>query len=214
MKVLGLDLSTSMGFAVLEGRLSDDLPAVLEYGTVELPQSILAYGSYPFCYLSAAAEIQRQVIRLIELHNPKVVVIEETNLGKNRYAQKALEFIHCLVVQWLSTNFPGRTVYLSSSAWRQALGLSMSKDDKKANSKISKMKKESKQEDGKIDLKKFNELKKASGIKGKITKKHIALRYVNDIYHINLKTKDNDQADAICLALAFFKNATPCDGVL
>lgn len=213
MKVLALDMSTKMGFAVLDGRVSDALPKLLTYGKSELPQSILAYGTYPFCYLSAALEIQSQVIQLVELHNPNVVVIEETNLGKSRYAQKALEFIHCLVVQWLSTHFSGRTVYLSSSSWRQALSLGMNKDDKKNNSKISKMKNESKKEDGTLDVKKFNELKKSSGIRGKVTKKHVALRYVQDVYGLNLKTKDNDQADAICLALAFFKNAVPCDGV-
>lgn len=206
-------MSTKMGFAVLDGHISEALPKLVAYGKAELPQAILAYGTYPFCYLNAALEIQSQVIKLVELHQPNVVVIEETNLGKSRYAQKALEFIHCLVVQWLSANFSGRTVYISSSAWRQALSLEMSKDDKKNNSKISKIKKESKGADGKLDLKRFNEMKKVSGIRGKVTKKHVALRYVGDVYGLKLKAKDNDQADAICLALAFFKHATPCDGV-
>lgn len=213
MKVLALDMSTSMGVALLERPNPDSEPKIVYYGTRSLPQTVLAYGSYPFCYVNAAYGIQAHVIELIELHKPDVVVIEETNLGKNRYSQKMLEFIHCIVVQWLSTNFSGRTVYISSSIWRQTLGLQMTKDEKKRNSSLSKLKKQSKDQDGKVDLKKFNELKKASGIRGKVTQKHVALRYVDTVYGIKLKTKDNDQADAICLALAFFMGATPCDGI-
>ncbi|NBT57364.1 hypothetical protein EBT16_01125 [bacterium] len=202
-----------MGFSVLEKPTSDSEPKILHFGTCSLPQTVLAYGSYPFCYVNAALEIQSHVISLVQLHKPDVIVIEETNLGRNRYSQKMLEFIHCVVAQWLSVNFSGRTVYISSSVWRQKLGLQMTKDDKKRNSNINKIKKQSKDENGKIDLKKFNQLKKTSGFRGKVTQKHIALRYVDTVYGIKLKSKDNDQADAICLALAFFMGATPCDGM-
>lgn len=208
-------MSTSMGFALLDGHLNwETAPSLVERDIFVLPKTIVAYGPYPFCYLKAALKVRNKVVQLIKLHSPDVVVIEETNLGKNRYSQKVLEFIHCLVVEWLAKNFSGKTVYLSSSSWRHALRLGMNKDERKNNSTISEMKKASRSEDGKLDLAKFKQLKKASGIRGKITKKHVALRYVNELYGLKLKPKDNDQADAICLALAFLKNAVPCDGVL
>lgn len=149
-----------------------------------------------------AAQLYELVIRF----QPDVVIIEETNLGKSRYAQKTLEFIHKSLLFQLRA-FPGKVIYFSSSSWRQALGLTMTKEDKKNNARLSKAKKYATEMGVKLD-------KKALGVRGKINKKHLALRYVNDTFNLTLKVKDNDAADAICLAAAYLKGATPCDGVM
>lgn len=196
MRVLGLDLSSKTGWALLEdGKLTDR-------GLIELGQPILSFGSYPDNFLRAAGkQAEATFFKVLDL-KPDVLIIEETNLGKNRYAQKFLEFLHCWFLQLLGVQ---KVVYLSSSAWRKALELSMSTEDRKNNTKLSKAKKYAAYTGQKLD-------KTALGVKGRINKKHLAVRYVNATYNLNLKMKDNDVADAICLAAAYLAGAEQCDG--
>jgi hypothetical protein len=205
MKVLGLDISTSAGWAFLEDA------QLVSFGHIGLKKTVHEYGSYPWNYLDAANEMATLLFEKVQVINPDMIVIEETNLGKSRYSQKLLEFIHLSLMSRLSIwrdMRPGRSVvYLSSSTWRQALGLQMSKEDKRNNAKLSKAKKIATESGAKLD-------KKALGVRGKINKKHLALRYVNETYGLNLKVKDNDAADAICLGAAFLRGAEPCDGVM
>ena len=223
MKILSLDLSTSTGYALVEGVEGDKKPTILEKGTLVLEKPVLTYHrNYPWNYLFAADAIISQVDGLVNIidanHGINVVVIEETNLGKNRYAQKTLEWIHHGVVSLLlsKTKYGVEVVYLSSSSWRQALGLTMTKDDKKNNKRLSDAKVRAKviAQQQNISLPKaLAALKKEMGIRGKVNKKHVALRWVNDTYGLNLKQKDDDIADAICIAVAALNKATPCDGI-
>lgn len=204
MKVLGLDISTSAGWASHE----DARPVV--FGYHELDKTIHEFGSYPWNYLYASEAMAKFLFDKVLEYDPDVVVVEETNLGKSRYAQKILEFTHRALLSKLDDwRMKGdrKVIYLSSSSWRQALGLVMSKEDKKNNAKLSKAKKLSAEHGLKLD-------KKSLGIRGKVNKKHLALRYVNETYKLTLKVKDNDAADAICLTAAFLKGANPCDGVM
>lgn len=215
MKVLALDLSTKTGYALFEShfvegsqRVSE--PKLVEHGQVLLGQPILAYGPYPWCFVTAAERIGAGIHELATCYLPDVFVIEETNLGRNRYSQKALEFIHFSVLKEINAYFKeigSKSIiyYISSSSWRKTLGLSLTKEDKKSNTKLSKAKSLAKSRNTKLD-------KKALGIKGRINKKHIALRFVNHNYNLNFKVKDNDTADAICLGLAYYRNAATCDG--
>ncbi|WNM70300.1 hypothetical protein [Myxococcus phage Mx1] len=203
MRVLGLDLSTRPGWSFFEG---DQL---VSFGNLSLDKTIYEYGMYPWNYVGATEDVGALLFdKVLEL-NPDVVVIEETNLGKSRYAQKTLEFIHLDVLRrlrrWMQERPDREVIYLSSSSWRQALGLQMSKEDKKNNAKLAKAKKKAEEWGVKLD-------KKAIGVKGKINKKHVALRFVNETFGLNLKVKQNDAADAICLAAAYIAGATPCDG--
>jgi Holliday junction resolvasome RuvABC endonuclease subunit len=200
MKVLGLDLSTKPGWAFKE----DDQPFV--FGAIKLDHPVISYGDYPWSYDKASEVMASMLFEIVLRFKPDVVVIEETNLGKSRYAQKTLEFIHKALLARLR-DWNGKVIYLSSSSWRQALGLQMSKEDKKNNAKLSKAKKLASESGMKLD-------KKALGVRGKINKKHLALRYVNETYGLALKVKDNDAADAICLAAAYLKGAQLADGVM
>ncbi|CAB4127269.1 hypothetical protein UFOVP75_112 [uncultured Caudovirales phage] len=201
MRTIGLDLSTKTGFAVV------DDGALTHKQTITLDKDILAYGSYPFCLLSAMDELIAKIEKsVLEYHGPNtLVVIEQINLGKNRNSQKTLEFIHCSVLSMLRKNNILNVVYLDSSQWRKNLGLTMSKDQKKDNAKLAKAKKEAALVGKVVD-------KAALGVKGKITKKHLAVDYVNTRFGLALKQKDNDQADAICLCCAAINHAPICDG--
>ena len=203
MRVLGLDISSKAGWAFREG----DQP--IAFGAVKLDHPIISYGEYPWNYDVASETMATKLYELIQRFTPDVVVIEETNLGKSRYAQKSLEFTHKAILQKIHhARFPGKVIYLSSSSWRQALGLQMSKEDKKNNAKLSKAKKIAAEYGTKLD-------KKELGVRGKINKKHLALRYVNETFGLSLKVKDNDAADAICLVAAYLTGkAVPCDGVM
>lgn len=225
MRVLVLDISTSAGWAVLDGEPVKK-PALQAHGTITLPQEVKEYGKYPWSYLKAAQVMADSLSKLIVKYSPDVVVVEETNLGKQRYSQKLLEFIHCSFlaefdprVVWDSTHgkrVDAPLVYLSTSEWRKVLDLRLSNEQRKQNTKVSRAKGKSRKPDGKLDLKKFNAEKKRLGVRGKTTWKHVAVQYVNDPetgYGLGLKQKDNDAADAICIGLAYFKGAVPCDGL-
>lgn len=200
MKVLALDISTKPGWA-----FNKDAQLV-EFGALSLDHPVLAYGEYPWSYHRASEIMANQLFKLVDRFDPEVIVIEETNLGKSRYAQKTLEYIHKALLSRL-VGSKAKVIYLSSSIWRQTLGLHMSAEDKRNNAKLSRAKKKAAEAGAKLD-------KKTIGVRGKVNKKHLAIRYVNETYGLELKVKDNDKADAICLADAFLKGATPCDGVM
>lgn len=206
MRILALDLSTSTGYCLGEGEMGCEKPLLLEQGAIQLEKTIVEYGKYPFCYYLAAQDMAERVFAIVKRLKPDRIVIEETNLGFSRYSQKALEMIHCLVLGKLQQMLGDYdVVYISSSTWRQKLGLQMTKEQKKANAKLAKATREAKAAGLKVDKKKL-------GIVGKVTQKHVAILHVNKLYDLKLKMKDDDIADAMCLTLAGFLNATPCDG--
>jgi Holliday junction resolvasome RuvABC endonuclease subunit len=209
LRVLTLDASTHAGWALLEGELGNPKPQILAKGLIENDKPVQAFGAYPMNYLHAATGIANRLFGLVTEYKPDVVVIEETNLGKNRYTQKLLEFIHCSLLGQLAVRYIGRVVYLSSSTWRQALNLRLNLEQRKNNAKLAKAKKLASETGVAVHA-----AKKKLGVKGRVTEKHLAVQYVNEVYNLKLKVKDNDVADAICLGLAFFAGARPADGIL
>jgi len=214
VRVLSLDLSTSTGWAILdyEKQGLDPKPVLVSYGIIKLDKIIHGYGDYPWSYIKAARAVADQIVMLVvEKASEKLfdlIVIEETNLNtRSRYAQKILEFIHCSVLRALECG-PPKIVYVSSSEWRHNLGLTLSKADKKNNQQVSKAKAMAKAAGISI-----YEAKAKVGVKGRVTKKHVAINFVNDFYGLALKTKDDDIADAICLALSAINGANLCNGV-
>lgn len=214
MRTLCLDLSTHTGFAIFDGEMGEK-PTLLASGTIDLGKPVHAFAQYPHSYHTAAeymaAKIYVEVaaaVRTIEFTD--VVVIEEINSGRDRYVQKLLENIHTAVIKQYEGFSPKtKLVYLNSDGgdgWRTNLGLKLTKEQKKANAKLSKEKRECEVAGVKLDKKKL-------GIRGKVNKKHLAVAFANEQYDLKLKQKDNNEADAICLGVAFFNHCTPCDGV-
>lgn len=205
-RLLALDLSTKTGYAIF------DADKLVEYDVVQNNRTVHEYGSYPYSYMAAAVEVAINVQLIVKLHRPDVVVIEETNGSKSRYTQKILEFIHLAVLRELQElRMLGNVVYINTSDWRKAVGGHLSKEDKKLNAKVSKAKKRAKV-DGKLDIKLFNKYKKELGVKGRTNKKHVAIRVANTLFGLNLKPKDNDKADAICLGYSYILGVPACDG--
>lgn len=207
MKVLALDASTHAGWFFLEGEPGDLKPKILDHGLIENEGTIKTFGDYPWSYVHAATNIANQLADLVTRFTPDVVVVEETNLGRARYSQKILEFIHLsLLCQIMAV----KVIYISSSVWRQTIGLSLSREDKKNNNKIYRAKKFARETGFSLA-----ESKTRLGLKGKgkINKKHVAVRYANELYpELKFKVKDNDRADALCLGLAYFRGAESCNG--
>jgi Holliday junction resolvasome RuvABC endonuclease subunit len=204
-KLLGLDLSTNTGWCLIED--TSPKPILLDYGLVQVDVETMLL--YPWKYVDAAERLAEQLRLLIQKHNPDAIYIEETNGGgrASRFSQKLLEYIHIEVLKRIREHhlaagvkincIPAFTI--SSSSWRSAIKLRLTKEDKKNNSLISKAK------SAKVS-------KKSLGVKGKITKKHLAVRYVNEFFGKEFKVKDNDICDAVCLILGVINGAKPEDG--
>ncbi len=233
-RVLGLDVSTHAGYGLVRSSLVDlegesesrPLLELEEHGVLQLRRpKDFADEAYPWNYIAACKEGAERLTDLIVRLTPDVTVIEETNLGKQRYDQKLLEYFHNALLfrigQYHTEGLLTCPVfYLSSRVWRSALGQVLTKEDKRNNKLLRKAKDlvttVSKAPDGSADIISpagaLSAAKKSLGVKGKIGPKHLSVRWVNDHFGTSLKMKQNDEADAVCLASAFAVGARPCDG--
>lgn len=210
VRVLALDMSSRLGYAVYEnGKLKD-------YGVSLADGEVLkSHGNqkYPWWLMQNVMAMKDKVRQLVEKYGPDHVVIEETNLGKQRYSQKFLEWLHFNVVAYLhvmvtTRGWPQTVTYISSSVWRKTLGLRLSKEDRKNNQKVRKIK-----NDSAISKELKSQLLKDLGVRGKKTQKHLSCEYVKQKYGFELKVStENDIADAICLGDAYLAGASPCTG--
>lgn len=170
---MGLDLSTKTGWAVLDtnGGLSGYGHLIVKDGNqYELVQD--------YAMISRAENIASQIEQAIQLHTPDKIIIEQTNLGKNRTSQKMLEFVHYAVLKVIQKiGYADRVIYLDTSQWRSRLKITFSKEQREHNKRVNK-----------------------HLARGKITQKHLAVLYVNSKFNLSLLIGQNDIADAICLA--------------
>lgn len=188
MRILALDLSTNPGYAVMD--FKDGVPSLVFFKSQKAICTVKNPVIEDHRLLGNARNVREQVAELVKNFAPDYIVIEQTNQGKNRTTQKQLEFIHCLVLDLLEPNI-NKIIYMDSSAWRSTLGMKLTKDQRNHNKKIR--------------LKKPNYLAEIKGImpRGKITWKHLSVFWVNKTFpQLNFKLKDNDMADAICMAMA------------
>lgn len=180
MKTLAIDLSTKSGWSsFVDGEYKEsgalDKVYVEDFNVNDEPgKSPL----FPYNVINTTHAVARMVVNLVNDHNPDLVVIEQTTMGKNRFTQKLLEWLHYAVLEQLRGRSP--VVFMDVSEWRKLVEMKLSVEQKKNNREVSSGRK-----------------------RGKITKKHLAVNMVNEKYHLGLKLKDNDQADAILMNLAF-----------
>jgi hypothetical protein len=193
MKVLGLDLSMHTGFALfIDGKLD-------EFGTLEAQKTFDQYDNYPFNYVNFSRDFTRYLIECLVIRlKPDVIVLEQTVLGRARFSQKKLEFLHCMLLDQLKDLRP-QVIYVDVSAWRKQLELKATKEDLKNNRKVCEAKRKG--------------IKKSElGLTGKITPKHRSVKRVNEKYGLDLKIGQNDTADAINLTEAYLGGARICNG--
>jgi hypothetical protein len=199
-RVLALDVSSKTGWAYLEnGRLVD-------HGT-EFPNKKTGdFGAYPMNYVRLAEHLtdlvaQRVLDRFAPSGSGVHVVIEETNASKQNYSQKILEYLHfCLNKRLHDYGLP--VAYVRSGEWRRAVGAIQNTEERKLNAKIRHIKQKTGSKLAKIDGK----------VVGRRTRKHYALRAVQEMFGIHLPRKAEDAADAICLGVAYLKGVPLCDG--
>jgi len=220
MRVLSLDLSTHTGWSVLEspeGKL-------IEYGLLEMdlmPEDYID-TPYPFNYIAATEQFGHELASFIETKRPNVIVIEETVPGREVYSQKLIEGIHHELLRLLVGI---KVVYLRTGSWRSAVDLRMSKADLKGNQKknLLKAKQKARELRGHIKAlgtKKVNadhvaELKfHLSKLQlGRVTRKHLAVRKVNELFGLDFGLDKHNEADSILLGMAYLKGAPICDGL-
>jgi Holliday junction resolvasome RuvABC endonuclease subunit len=171
MKILSLDLSTKTGWALFEnGKLNC-------YGQIKSDYKLTEeYPYYPRNYLQMSQFMASEIEKKVSSSNPDMIVIEETNKGKNRYSQKQLEFIHNQVIEAL---FKYDIHYMDTSEWRSILGISLDKDQRKDNREINDARKK---EFDRVFNQHFDELNvsyqtELAGAKGKRDKNKILKKY-------------------------------------
>ena len=179
MRVLGLDLSSKTGFAVLDTDVQSKPSSLLKYGLIVAPPD-KEYPIEEYRYLDVAIRISIAIGDIITEYKPNLIYIEQSNKGKNRHSQKFIEFIHCEVLTVIqSLGLDTKITYIDTSFWRTALSQRMTKEQRLHNKAVKK-----------------------GEIRGKITPKHLSVKWVNENYKTEFKLKDNDIADAICVATA------------
>jgi hypothetical protein len=185
-KLIVLDLARTTGIAVFEddflsqwgtarGRTSDSLK-ISNKGEIT--------GNHPWDMIELVNNCVLEIMEEIINVDPDEILIEQTNLGRNRFSQKFLEWLHYALLNKIKEIFD-ETVpvyYIDTSEWRRLLKISLSSEDKRHN--------------------KLVRLKKANG---KITIKDKTIDYVNKVEDMNFTSKDDDIADAICMGLAFLE---------
>jgi hypothetical protein len=192
IKILALDISTKTGWSVAE--IDDNGYKLLESGTLD--QQKKPDQKYPLNYILWALHCYNDISNLLKLHEPDHIVIEETSKGsKNNYSQKILEWIHHLVAEHMcQSDFTATYNYFYTEEWRRICGCIMNDEEKRQNKNI--------REQRKLGVK---VVKNLEGKRiGKITKKHTNVRRANEIFGLDLKLKNEDQADSLLLGYAYY----------
>jgi hypothetical protein len=201
MKLLSLDVSTKTGFAIID----TDTETLIEYGKIEAGH-LDEYGPFPRNYSKLAQAASLMITDLLARTKPDLIVVEQTNLGRARFTQKILEFLHCAFLMTVPESYP--IVYISTSKWRSALQMKLTKEDRQNNTLVNKAKRVAKNTSTSIQSQ-----KSALGVKGKITWKHLSVKFVNQKFNKEFKQKDNDITDAVCLGMAYLAGAPHCCGM-
>lgn len=202
MKVLALDISTKTGWAVLD--VSEDRRTVsrVASGTHALLGPAKRSGfKYPWSYVASAEDFGTWAHETVRIHCPSVVIIEETNGGgrAGRYTQKLLEWFHYALLDKLNFDreFSGRVEYVNTGDWRRQLGLVLGKAEKRQNAALARARRAG---------------KKLKDVRGRVTPKHLAVRWANATFGLQLIQKNNDEAEALALGTAWARGAPKCEG--
>lgn len=197
-RVLSLDVSSKTGYALLLINENEEfkLEAYGKINKVECPED----EPFPGSYVTWAYKIFSHIEALIETHQPDVLVIEQTCAGsKNAFSQKILEFAHFLLYKYIQETGI-KSVFMLTGEWRKIVGSYMNAEEKNRNKEIKAYKK-------KHGTKLARDAKTGKVI-GKVGKKQVTIRLINDIFKDQLirplKTTEDDIADAASLSYAYF----------
>jgi len=186
MIVLGLDLSSHTGWSLFkDGNL-------LGFGILNIKHQS---DEYPWGIYDWAIKTADEILKVCAQYNfVDKFVIEQTNLGRNRIHQTFLEWLHFGILhKFFQNNLIEKIEYVDTFKWRKKLQLQLTKEQKKQNKFVVQQHQNGQK----------NVLQNGKRI-GRVTPKHLAVAYANNTFSLNLKHKDNDMADAICIGHSFF----------
>jgi hypothetical protein len=222
--VVALDLSEKPGFAVFQdGKL-------IRSGTLFNEWKKSEMGPYPFNYLEAAYRVVEAIrdkilLEVMSSHPEKIdVVCEETTASQNNYSQKSIEFIHFRLAEYVYRIKGIEIHYVRTGIWRGKVGAVQTKEERNYNAKISRQKKKKKEaflkeNPGADKVPSFRAKLDVDGsgkakVVRRLDEKDYALRVVKERFGLELDYEQNDEADAICLGLAFIEGCPTCDGTV
>lgn len=191
--LLSLDYSTTgTGWSTFEVGSKK----LLEYGIIKPKVPLVTKMKYPEKQLKVCLNIAEQLSDLIEKWKPSIIVMEEINRHMNRLAGKTLDGGHFIFYSKIREHLDKIHMIDSDGAigWRsrKCLSLIMSVADKAHNKEAKKLNKTMAKCHKKIPI---------------INKKHLAARFVNRHYGLELdvdaRKTDADIADSIGLGHAF-----------
>lgn len=216
MRLLALDLSTNFGFAVYQnGELK-------EHGTIWWKERREEFSAsrYPFNLLRYTKAISVDLIALIERVSPDEIVVEETTASKDNVSQRILEFIHHGFLAYMELRPEIPVAYVRDGVWKRATGSNQNPDEQKWNAQISRLKAKRKKtldQDASLtedERKRLSRLpvKIEGKVVGKKDKKSYYIRSANEKFGLSLKDKDENEAAAILIGLAYAQGIPVCDG--
>lgn len=220
--VVALDLSEKPGFAVYhDGKL-------IRSGTIFNEWKKADLGPYPFNYLEAAYRVVNSIAQEVLLDQVDLkpdtldIVCEETTASQNNYSQKSIEFIHFRLAEFVRRIKNVQIHYIRTGIWRGKVGAVQTKEERNYNAKISRQKKKKKEAFRKENpgVEKVPSFRAKLDVDGsgkakvvrRLDEKDYALRVVRERFGLELTYEQNDEADAICLGLAFIEGCDLCDG--
>lgn len=214
VRVLALDPSSKLGWSVMQSDQPFSLDSeveLIDYGLIQLPK-LEEFGDYPLSYVYAANEMFERIFDGAFLKNDDdltidAVLFEEIQLSRgSRYAQKWLGILHGLMMNHFHESFPNLGIHcIDPVQWRKTLGIKLTKEDRDNNKRLKEAASIARAQGKKLDKSKL-------GVTGKISNKHLSVRWVNDNFNLDLRMKDNDTADAICIGAAYLRGAKLSNG--
>jgi hypothetical protein len=207
VKVLVFDISGSTGWAEFDSKNPGQPVA---YGIITIDKAAKKFDHHPWGYVQAAVQLANRLVLKVHERGPDVIVVEETNGARARFTQKFLEYCHFAFLWQLNRSLRAyverpEVVYVNTSDWRRKMDVRLTDDDKRQNARLSRNKRKAKEQGTKLD-------KKALGIRGRVTIKHVAIRRANDLFGLGLIAKDDDIADALLIGSAYLRGVEPCNG--
>jgi Holliday junction resolvasome RuvABC endonuclease subunit len=141
-------------------------------------------------------QMAEELLLIIKTYSPSHIVIEEIAGSKNRIGQKTLDMMHGILMYHIMPLLDSVTYYDVSGiqGWRTDLGLKLTQADKINNKESKALNKKLGRGSTKMPI---------------ITPKHLACRYVNSQFGMNLNVdltkSDADICDSLAMGHAFLR---------
>ena len=193
-KLLSLDLSTTCtGISVF----NLETKKLLKYQALKPSAKGLKDLKYPELQLRKMINFSKKIRDYILEINPEIIVIEEIAGSKQRLGQKTLDGMHWILLFHIP-EYIKKVIYYDvtgKNGWRFHLNLKLNDADRFNNREAKKLNKQISKGSKKLPI---------------VGPKHLAARFVNRTYNLELDVdknpQDNDIADSIAMGHSYLWN--------